>query len=71
MADSVNYRHFKTLVGAFEKAHPEKDKNATQIAVGKVWKKMKVDFPAAYELQKEVRRRANEWKTLSFTKNIK
>ena len=71
MADSVNYRHGKTLVEAFEEAHPEKGKNAAQIAVGNVWKKMKVDFPATDELEEEVRRQANEWKTLSFTKKCK
>ena len=32
---------------------------------------MKADFPAADELEKEVRRQANEWKTLSYTKKSK
>ena len=50
MTDSVNYQHFKTIVEAYEKAHPEKNKNTGQTAVGKVWKKMKADFPAADEL---------------------
>ena len=50
MADSVNYQHFITLVGAYERAYPEKNKNAAQTAVGKVWKKMKTDFPPADEL---------------------
>ena len=31
---------------------------------------MKADFPAANELEEVVRRQANEWKTLSFTKKI-
>ena len=71
MADSVNYQHFITLVGAYERAHPEKNKNAAQPAVGKVWKKMKTDFPAADELEEEVKRQANKWKTLSFTEKSK
>ena len=71
MADSVNYKHFKTLVGAYERAHAEKNKNAAQTAVGNVWKKMKADFPAADELEEEVKRQANEWETLSFTKKSK
>ena len=32
---------------------------------------MMADFPAADELEEEVRRQANEWKNLLFTKNIK
>ena len=71
MADSVNYQHFITLVGAYERAHPEKNKNAAQPAVGKVWKKMKTDFPAADELEEEVKRQANKWKTLLFTEKSK
>ena len=45
--------------------------NNPQTVVGKVWKKMKADFPVANELEEEVRRQANEWKTLSFTKKSK
>ena len=30
MANSVNYQHFKTLLNAYEKAYPEKNKNACQ-----------------------------------------
>ena len=32
---------------------------------------MKVDFPAADELEEVIVRQANEWKTLSFTKATK
>ena len=42
-----------------------------QTAVGKVWKKMETNFPAVDKLEEEVRRQANEWETLSFTKKIK
>ena len=45
--------------------------NNPQTVVGKVWKKMEADFPVANELEEEVRRQANEWKTLSFTKKSK
>ena len=55
---------------ACERAHSEKNKNTSQTAVGNVWKKTKADFPAADELQEEVRRQANKWKTLSFTQKI-
>ena len=57
MADSVNYQHFKTLVGTHKRAHLE---NAAQTAVGKVWRKMKADFPAADELEEEMKSQANE-----------
>ena len=70
MADSVNYHHFKTLVGAYKTAHPVKNKNVAQTAVGKVWKKMKTDFLVADELEEEAKRQANEWETLSCTKKI-
>ena len=39
-----------------------------KITLPQVWKKI---FPAADELEKVVRRQANEWKTLSFTKKSK
>ena len=71
MAGSVNYQHIKNLVEAYERAHSEKNKNTSQIAIGKVWNKMKAYFPAADELEEVVRRQANEWKTLSFTKKSK
>ena len=45
---------------AYEITHPEKKNNTVETAVGKVWKKMKADFPKAYELQEEVMRQANE-----------
>ena len=48
---------------ADEITHPEKKNNTAETAVGKVWKKMKADFPEAYELQEEVRRQESEWKT--------
>ena len=53
---------------ALERTNSEKNKNTSQTAVGKIWKKMRADFPAADELGDVVRRQANEWKTLSFTK---
>ena len=43
----------------------------TKRTLPQVWKKMKADFPAVDELEKVVRRQANEWKTLSFTKKSK
>ena len=54
MADSVNYQHFKNLVEAYERAHSEKNKNTFETAVGKVWKKMKADFPAVDELEEKI-----------------
>ena len=36
MANSVNYQHFKTLLNAYEKAYPEKIKNAWQNAVAEI-----------------------------------
>ena len=33
MANSVNYHHFKTLLNAYKKEYPEKNKNACQNAV--------------------------------------
>ena len=71
MADSVSYQHFKNLVEAYERVHLEKNKNTSKTAVGKVWKKMNADFPAADQLEQVVRRQANEWKTLSFTNKSK
>ena len=50
MAGSVNYQYFQTLLQAFENAHPEKDKNTAQVTVAKIWKKMKMDFSTANEL---------------------
>ena len=47
-------------VEAYKRAYPEKDNNASQIDVGKVWKKMKVDFPAANKLEEEVRSKRME-----------
>ena len=58
-------------MGAYERTPPDKNKNAAQTAVGKVWKKMKADFTAADELEKEVKRQANKWKTLSFREKPK
>ena len=57
MADSVNYQHFNNLVEAYERANSEKNKNTSQTAVGRVWKKMKADFPAADKLEEEVVRK--------------
>ena len=52
----------------YEKAYPEKNKNACQNAVAEIWKNMKKDYPSFDELRKEVDRKANEWKELSITK---
>ena len=71
MANSVNYKHFKTLLNAYEKAYPEKNKNACQNAVAEIWKNMKKDYPSSDELRKEVDRKTNEWKELSITKKPK
>ena len=71
MANSVNYQHFKTLLNAYKKAYPEKNENACQNDVAKIWKNMKKDYPSFDELRKEVDRKANEWKELSITKKSK
>ena len=71
MGNSVNYQHFKTLLNAYEKVYPEKNKNACQNAVAEIWKNMKKDYPSSDELRKEVDRKANEWKELSITKKSK
>ena len=71
MANSVNYQHFKTLLNAYEKAYPEKNKNACQDAVAEIWKNMKKDYPSSDQLRKEVDRKTNEWKELSITKKSK
>ena len=65
MANSVNYQHFKTLLNAYEKAYPEKNKNACQNAVAEIWKNMKKHYPSSDELRKEVDRKANELSELS------
>ena len=36
MANSVNYQHLKTLLNAYEKAYPEKNKNACQNAAAEI-----------------------------------
>ena len=51
MANSVNYQHFKTLLNAYEKANPEKNKNACQNAVAEIWKNMKKNYPSFDELR--------------------
>ena len=71
MANSVNYQHFKTLLNVYEKAYPEKNKNACQNAVAEIWKNMKKDYPSFDELRKEVDRKASKWKELSITKKSK
>ena len=58
-------------VGAYERAHSEQNKNAAQTVVGNAQKKMKADFPADDELEGEVKRQANKWEILSFTKKSK
>ena len=64
-------QHFKTLLNAYEKAYPEKNKNACQNALVEIWKNMKKDYPSSDELRKEADRKANEWKELSITKKLK
>ena len=68
MEDSVNDQYFQTLLQAFENVDLEKDKNTAQVTVPKIWKKMRMDFSTANELDAEVKRQSNEWKTMSFTK---
>ena len=65
------YQHFNNLVEAYERANSEKNKNTSQTAVRKFWKKIKADFLAADEQEEVVRRQANKWKTPSFTKRSK
>ena len=64
MANSVNYQHLKTLLNAYEKAYPQKNKNACENAVAEILKNM-------IELRKEVDRKANKWKELSITEKSK
>ena len=71
MTNSVNYQHLKTLLNAYEKAYPEKSKNACQNAVAEILKNMKKDYPSSDELRKEVDRKANKWKELSTTEKSK
>ena len=71
MANSVNYQHFKTLLNAYEKAYPEKNKNACQNAVAEIWKHTKKDYPSSDELRNEVDRKSNEWKEFSIPKKSK
>ena len=71
MTNSVNYQHFKTLLNAYEKAYPEKNENACQNDVAKIWKNMKKDYSSFDELRKEVDHKSNEWKELSITKKSK
>ena len=68
MAYSVNYQHFKTLLIAYRKAYPEKNKNACENAVVKIWKNMKKYYPSPGEFRKKVGREANKWKEISITK---
>ena len=62
---NVNYQLFKTLLEAYERAHPEKNKNTGQTAAGKVWKKMKADFTAADELEEDVGKRSKNYTSCS------
>ena len=71
MANSVNYQHFKTLLNAYDKAYPEKNKNACQNAVAGIWKNMKKDYPSSDELRKAVDGKPNKWKELSSMKKSK
>ena len=38
MANSVNYQHFKSLLNAYEKAYPEKNKNLVKMLLQKFGK---------------------------------
>ena len=58
MAISVN--SVKTLLNAYEKAYPKKNKNACQNAVAEIWTNIKRDYPSSEELQKEVDGKANK-----------
>ena len=58
-------------ISILKRAHSENNKNTSQTAVRKVWKKMKEDFPAADEIEEVVRRQSNKRKTLSCTKKSK
>ena len=68
---TISVDSVKTLLNAYEKAYPEKNKNACQNAVAEIWKNMKKDYPSSDELRKEVDRKTNEWKELSITKKSK
>ena len=50
MADSANYQFLRNLVEAYERNYSKKSKNTSQTAIGKVWEKMREDFPATDEL---------------------
>ena len=65
MANSVNYEYFKNLLNVYEKAYPEKNKNACQNAVAEIWKNMKKGYPSSDELREKVDRKANELSELS------
>ena len=43
MGNCVNYQHFKTLLNAYKKVYPEKNRNACQNVVAEIWKNMKKD----------------------------
>ena len=60
ITDSIKYQHLKTFVETYERAHLKKNKNAVQTTIEKVWRKMKEDFTAGNEIEKEVRRQAND-----------
>ena len=68
---TISVDSVKTLLNAYEKAYPEKNKNACQNAVAEIWKNMKKDYPSSDVLRKEVDRKTNEWKELSITKKSK
>ena len=65
MANSVNYEYFKNLLNVYEKAYPEKNKNACQNDVAEIWKNMKKGCPLSDELREKVDRKANELSELS------
>ena len=53
-------------MNAYEKAYPEKNKNACQNSAAEIWKNMKKDYPTSDELRKEEDRKANELSELSW-----
>ena len=68
MGNCVNYQHFKTLLNAYKKVYPEKNRNACQNVVAEIWKNMKKDQPSFDELRKKIDRKADKWKELSISK---
>ena len=47
---TISVDSVKTLLNAYEKAYPEKNKNACQNGVAEIWENMKKDYPSSDEL---------------------